>query len=201
MFVVGALAPVRLKPPLRTVKLESPDLKHALGKDVVSAAAASGQPVGVAIFDMDHFKLVNDTYGHPVGDEVLRWVAAQCGALLPPEAVLGRIGGEEFTVILPGADELHTMAAMDAVRQHIARLPVPTRRGALMVTMSIGVAALDHHHEMTLDQLLERADHALYQAKRGGRNRTCVSTPDHGVSAEDTRSALWVRSPQLRDAG
>ncbi len=173
----------------------------ALGKDVVSAAAASGQPVGVAIFDMDHFKLVNDTYGHPVGDEVLRWVAAQCGALLPPEAVLGRIGGEEFTVILPGADELHTMAAMDAVRQHIARLPVPTRRGALMVTMSIGVAVLAHHHEMTLDQLLERADHALYQAKRGGRNRTCVSTPDHGVSAEDTRSALWVRSPQLRDTG
>lgn len=164
----------------------------ALGKEVVSDAAASGQPVGIAIFDLDHFKRVNDTYGHPVGDEVLRWVATQCGALLPPEAVFGRIGGEEFAIILPATDEHRTVAALEVVRQHIAGRPVPTRRGDLTVTISIGVAALDACSKVPLDHLLERADDALYQAKRSGRNRTCAYTPNFEASAEGTRSVPHV---------
>ncbi|MEI6775795.1 MAG: sensor domain-containing diguanylate cyclase [Chloroflexales bacterium] len=132
--------------------------------------------LGVAIFDLDHFKQVNDTYGHPVGDDVLRWVATQCGALLPPEAVLGRIGGEEFAVILPNADEPRAVATLEVVRQHVAGLPIPTRRGKLTVTMSIGVATLHACHEVTLDELLEYADQALYQAKRAGRNRISIAS-------------------------
>ena len=155
---------------------------------MVSNAAASGQPVGVAIFDLDHFKQVNDTYGHPVGDEVLRWVTTQCGALLPSEAVFGRIGGEEFAIILPATDEPRTVAALEVVRQHIAGQPVSTRRGDLMVTISIGVTALDACRNVSLDHLLERADVALYQAKRSGRNRTCAYTPDLEAGAEDTQS-------------
>ncbi|MEI6776861.1 MAG: diguanylate cyclase [Chloroflexales bacterium] len=148
----------------------------ALGKDVMSNTAANGQPVGVAIFDLDHFKQVNDTYGHSVGDEVLRWVATQCSILLPPGAVFGRIGGEEFAVILPGADEPRTVAALEVVRHHVARMPIPTRQGDVMVTISTGVVALDAHREVTLDQVLEYADQALYQAKRDGRNRICTAS-------------------------
>ena len=164
----------------------------ALGKPVVSDAAANGQPVGVAIFDLDSFKWVNDTYGHPVGDEVLRWVTTQCSALLPPGAVFGRIGGEEFAIIMPATDEPRTVATMEVVCQHIAGRPVPTRRGDLTVTISSGVAALDDCSNGSLDQLLERADAALYQAKRSGRNRTCAYTPDLEASAEDLLSVSHV---------
>ncbi len=160
----------------------------ALGKDVVSNAAASKQPVGVAIFDLDHFKQVNDTYGHPVGDEVLRWVATQCNRLLPPEDILGRIGGEEFAVILPGADEPRTVAALEVVRHHVAKMPIPTRRGDVMVTISIGVAALDVGSTVSLDQVLEYADQALYQAKRDGRNRICIASAFATLMSNGTKT-------------
>lgn len=166
-----------------------------LAKQMLHDAEATGQLVGVAILDLDHFKQVNDTYGHRVGDDVLRGIAAHCVALLPLEAVIGRIGGEEFGVIFPDMDESTTVAALDVVRQHIAETPVPTRQGKLTVTMSVGVTTLDSGNEMILDELLDQADRALYQAKRDGRNRICTFTANAKALAE-TRSAPHVVLPQ-----
>jgi len=154
-----------------------------LAEQTVREAYTHGRPVGAAILDMDHFKQVNDTYGHHVGDDVLRWIAAQCMALLPPEAVLGRIGGEEFAVIMPGVDESAAVAVLEVVRQHIAVTPVPTRRGAISLTVSIGLTTLVDLGEMIVDHLLEHADYALYQAKRSGRNQICAAATSAGARA------------------
>ena len=160
-----------------------------LAEQTVREAYTHGRPGGAAILDIDHFKQVNDTYGHHVGDDVLRWIAAQCMALLPPEAVLGRIGGEEFAVILPGVDEVAAVAVLESVRQYIAVTPVPTRRGAISLTVSIGLTTLADLGGMIVDHLLEHADYALYQAKRSGRNQICAAATSAGVRAE----ALEVR--------
>jgi diguanylate cyclase (GGDEF)-like protein len=142
---------------------------------------------------------VNDTYGHLTGDDVLRGIAAQCVALLPAEAVVGRIGGEEFAVILPGVNADTAAAALEVVRRHIAETPVPTRQGALMVTMSIGVTSHTAHDALILDHLLEHADQALYQAKRGGRNR-CVVTTDSGAQPAKMVSRSRRSMLRFRDA-
>lgn len=95
--------------------------------------------------------------------------------------------------MLPGADESRAMAALEAVRRHIAGRPVPTQQGEIIVTMSVGVATLNARSEVTLDQLLDRADQALYQAKRGGRNRTCAFATDPGVEDTDQPHAPGYR--------
>jgi diguanylate cyclase (GGDEF)-like protein len=136
----------------------------------VEAASHAGAPLSAVLIDLDHFKLVNDTHGHPAGDAVLRAAAARLAAGLPQGASLGRYGGEEFLVVLPGLCIGPAGAACEALRACVADGPVEWQGTAIPVSASLGVAALGGD-TATEARLLQAADDALYRAKRGGRNR------------------------------
>ena len=132
-------------------------------------AAEGGHGLGVGMLDIDHFKRVNDTYGHAAGDEVLREVVRRALAALRPCDVLGRFGGEEFLIVVPDAWDPQLAGALDDVRRAVAAEPVRVDGDSLItVTASLGGAL---YGAESLDQLIARADAALYAAKEGGRDR------------------------------
>jgi diguanylate cyclase (GGDEF)-like protein len=142
----------------------------------------TGQPVGVIVGDLDHFKQVNDTHGHAIGDAVLQDVAYLLRKQLRAFDLAYRIGGEEFLVLLPGADREQAEVMAERLRQGVQ---ADTVGGGLRVTMSFGVSASMHEHAFDYRQVSEEADAALYEAKRQGRNRVCGSTASTApVSAE-----------------
>ena len=149
-----------------------------LGQALLLQSQHDRQPLAVALLDVDHFKKVNDTYGHAVGDQVLTWIAAQCREHLPAEALLGRIGGEEFAVLLPGNTSALAWVQLEGLRQRIATTDVLTSLHRIHVTISAGVTECLPDLPQTLDQLLEHADRMLYQAKHEGRNRVCADSLD-----------------------
>ena len=124
------------------------------------------------IFDLDHFKSINDTHGHPVGDLVLKACVEVCRQELRETDVVGRIGGEEFAILLPYTSRETAMHIVEKVRAAITRIYVQGKSGAVKVSASFGVASLDLS-VIDIDALLARADTALYQAKNAGRN-TCM---------------------------
>jgi diguanylate cyclase (GGDEF)-like protein len=138
-------------------------------------AERSGAPFCIAMIDLDHFKQVNDTFGHAAGDAVLRTFASTVHDTMRATDVFGRYGGEEFLLILVGTPTGPALEAVERVRLAVAardwRPIVPDAR----VTMSAGIAGFRKGE--TVEQLLYRADQALYQAKKAGRNRTVVETP------------------------
>jgi diguanylate cyclase (GGDEF)-like protein len=130
-------------------------------------------PLSCIMMDLDHFKAVNDGYGHPVGDRVLWQTAEACRAELRASDAFGRVGGEEFAVLLPHTDLASAMGVAEKLRAAVARLAVSTPGGPLRLSASFGVAALEA--TMTdLDALMRTADTALYAAKAEGRDR-CVA--------------------------
>jgi diguanylate cyclase (GGDEF)-like protein len=157
-------------------------------------AARARTPVSVAIADIDHFKNVNDTFGHLAGDAVLAAIASALTALLRDCDLTGRFGGEEFCILLPGTDATEAHRITERLREKISRIVTPvsgaTGTGGtgiggpggappLRVTISIGVAALGASRR-DLDELLAAADHALYQAKEAGRNQVCLLAASPG---------------------
>ncbi|EHR62691.1 diguanylate cyclase (GGDEF) domain-containing protein [Saccharomonospora cyanea NA-134] len=136
----------------------------------------AGSTLSVLMVDLDHFKWVNDTYGHPAGDDVLAAVASALSSVTRPADVVGRFGGEEFLLLLPDADTSAAELAAERIRTTIAGLRIPTtdKRGAQATisgrTASIGVAVFPRHAD-DLDGLLQAADTAVYEAKEAGRNR------------------------------
>jgi diguanylate cyclase (GGDEF)-like protein len=139
---------------------------------VIEREANAGRPVTVLIFDIDHFKSINDRFGHPAGDEILKLFAALVVNSLRISDLSGRIGGEEFAALLPCSLEEGVLAA-ERVREAFERSGIMAETGPVDTTVSIGVAAGPAGIE--LDVLLAAADTALYQAKRGGRNRVEVA--------------------------
>jgi diguanylate cyclase (GGDEF)-like protein len=144
----------------------------------LTRAARTHAPLAAAMIDIDHFKTVNDTYGHLAGDAVLASIAAAMRGMLRDYDIVGRFGGEEFAILLPHTTgpEAHEIA--ERLRHKLAQIVTPVTDGTasipLQVTVSIGVAALaSAHHD--LDDLITDADTALYQAKQSGRNATCLS--------------------------
>ena len=131
-------------------------------------------PVAVLFVDMDHFKQINDTYGHASGDECLRALSDTMRHGLRPGDILGRYGGEEFLVLLPGRDLAGALPVAERIRAAIERQPLSCHGHAVAMTVSVGVAAR-RPHERNADEAVARADRALYAAKRAGRNRVELS--------------------------
>ena len=130
--------------------------------------AGSREQAGLMI-DIDHFKRINDAYGHQTGDDVIRGVVDRLLAGLPADGLVARYGGEEFALLLPDVDDAGPELA-EALRAAVADTPIDTRSGPIPVTVSIGLAWL-RPSDPTVDTLLGRADAGLYAAKQGGRNR------------------------------
>ena len=141
------------------------------------AGRSRGGEVGVLLLDLDHFKAVNDTYGHLVGDELLVAAAQAMRAAVREGDLVGRFGGEEFVVLLPGADATVAGAVAERLRLAVADLTVtlPDGDGQVQVTASVG-GALFPVDGYSLDELLTRADRALYVAKHAGRDRVAFAT-------------------------
>ncbi|MBI5498293.1 MAG: GGDEF domain-containing protein [Deltaproteobacteria bacterium] len=133
-------------------------------------------PIGVILTDIDHFKNVNDTYGHPVGDEVIRQVAGVLRQVARTTDIVARYGGEEFAVVMEETDAEGGLAVAERIRQSVQAIVVETEMGPLKVTLSLGVAAWPTHGAEK-HHLIERADQALYTAKHSGRNRAVIGTP------------------------
>jgi diguanylate cyclase (GGDEF)-like protein len=152
----------------------------------IARAVRTGSPLAVALVDIDHFKLVNDTYGHLVGDKALRAVTDALRSQLRIYDLAGRFGGEEFAILLPNAREVDALAVAERLRAHIATMTVPVNDNdesgpCVQVTISVGVAALDGVSRELTD-MLAAADSALYYAKENGRNRTHVITATAQIS-------------------
>ena len=130
----------------------------------------TGQPVGLIVGDLDHFKQINDTHGHATGDAVLQDVAYMLRKQLRAFDLAYRIGGEEFLVLLPGADLEQTAAMAERLRKGVE---ADTVGGGLRVTMSFGVSASEQERAFDYKSICARADAALYEAKRSGRNGVC----------------------------
>ncbi|MGE0714602.1 MAG: diguanylate cyclase [Alphaproteobacteria bacterium] len=139
----------------------------------VERARRHGRPLSCLAIDVDHFKKVNDRYGHAAGDRVLQACVTLCRARLRAVDLLGRMGGEEFAVALPETPPAAALVVAERLRAAIQDTPVDNPGEPIRVTASIGVATLAPG-ETSFDQVLARADKALYAAKNGGRNRTVV---------------------------
>jgi diguanylate cyclase (GGDEF)-like protein len=151
-----------------------------LARHDVALARRHDRPLAVAMLDIDHFKRVNDAHGHAAGDLVLCAVVSACRRCLRATDYLGRLGGEEFVCVMPEVGAADAMACAERIRKEVAALRVPTESGALRITVSLGVAMLDRHHDRW-ETLLRAADAALYRAKTAGRDRIALATRDDGA--------------------
>lgn len=133
---------------------------------------------GVVLIDVDHFKRVNDTCSHLVGDLVLKTIAQRIVNCVRPYDTVGRYGGEEFLVVVPHSDSSGTMSLAERVRKRIESAPIPTDAGPLHVTISCGAAVCSSDAPVEVEALLYLADEALYRAKSGGRNRCELASVD-----------------------
>jgi diguanylate cyclase len=139
-------------------------------------ARRHGRPVGIVMIDVDHFKQINDRYGHAAGDVVLRTVVERCQAALRSNDVLARYGGDELVAVLPESDISQTLVAAERLCEAVASVPMGIGDAAVTVSLSLGAESSDGHTD--LPALLHRADTALYQAKSRGRNQAAAYAPD-----------------------
>ena len=142
---------------------------EVLSDTFIKASRRRKETFSIILFDIDHFKQVNDRYGHPVGDKVIRAIALASQDSLRESDVVGRWGGEEYLAILPACSQSQAVQLAEKLRQTIEKLSHSTPAGELKVTVSLGVAQQDG--DEAFDSLVSRADQALYRAKDGGRNQ------------------------------
>jgi two-component system chemotaxis response regulator CheY len=146
------------------------------------ARGTASAPLSVILLDVDRFKTINDNYGHEAGDRALQVVAERLGQMLRSYDLVGRWGGEEFLVLLPGTGLAEACVVAERVRAGLAQSAVPVEGGGAALTASLGVASVGVEvmqaagsDEPWLDRLMRAADRALYQAKNSGRNKVCVA--------------------------
>ncbi len=139
----------------------------------ITRSAREVSPLGVLMIDIDHFKDINDTFGHLSGDDALKKIAAILSDELRTYDTIGRYGGEEFLVLLPGCDKTTLLQLSERLRKAVEKNLIPTRTGSIPVTISIGATVmLPNEKLINAEELIAFADTALYQAKEEGRNRT-----------------------------
>ncbi len=158
-------------------------------KKYASLARRHRSALSVVAFDIDHFKKVNDTYGHAAGDQVLAGVARAAAKELRQSDILGRMGGEEFAVLLPHTDQSHAEEVAEKLRHLFRGLRFPNSHPPIQVNASFGVATLDTSSD-DIDSLLQKADEALYDAKRTGRNRVSTWRPSGSAPQGERRRVL-----------
>ena len=163
-----------------------------LASTEVARAVRTRTPLAIALLDIDRFKVINDTHGHLVGDQVLREIAHLLTSLLRSYDVAGRWGGEEFSLLLPHTKAVDAIRIAERIRSHIAglRIIAPGAAGGelVQVTVSLGVAALDGGTERKLTELMAAADAALYRAKSCGRDQVQMISTTRGLSAVSSTS-------------
>ncbi|MDX1633358.1 MAG: diguanylate cyclase [Marinobacter sp.] len=166
----------------------------AAGEQALRRARRHERPLSAMMFDVDHFKSINDSYGHGVGDEALCHLVTLAGKALRDIDLLARIGGEEFVVVLEDADERQAAVAAERLRALVQAEALHSGNLTVSMTISIGVAAMSGDSDGTLEALLARADRALYQAKAEGRNRVVreseMSRSQGPVQAQDEKKPL-----------
>lgn len=155
--------------PNRAAILET--LKHEQSRQL-----RAGGSYSILMVDLDHFKAINDTHGHPAGDAVLQDVARRMKSSLRDYDTVGRYGGEEFLIVIPTSDIPGTLAIAERIREVIASKPVTTLKSNVPVTASIGIAVSQASNPLDAEMLLHLADEALYRAKDLGRNRAELAT-------------------------
>ncbi|MDO9387665.1 MAG: GGDEF domain-containing protein [Thiobacillus sp.] len=160
----------------------------------IEAVARSGESVLLLMLDIDHFKTINDSHGHLVGDQVLQAIAKCLAGSVRPMDTVARYGGEEFAVILPHCRPLFGRAVAERIRQAVASLSVPVSPLlSVQVTISIGGAYAPEWVRSTADLWIERADLQLYSAKSGGRNRVCLDQPRELAVRAEEKGLLFGR--------
>jgi diguanylate cyclase (GGDEF)-like protein len=142
----------------------------------LARAEREERPLSAVMIDVDHFKRINDRIGHPAGDKVLTEVTCRVSATLRSADILGRIGGEEFLIILYPGDGSTALEVMERARRACEKEPVVIDAGEFDVTISLGAAVIEDFEDIDLSVVLKAADHALYRAKEGGRNRSEVES-------------------------
>lgn len=166
----------------RTDPLTGVPNRLALEERFAGALATKGaapKPFCLLLLDVDHFKSVNDRFGHDCGDKALKALMQRVGTALRPGCMIGRLGGEEFIVLVPDAGCADGEALAERIREAVMELPVIIDGRSLTLTVSVGVAEVEPH-ERDMSATLLRADKALYLAKHGGRNRV-VTAPGNSV--------------------
>ena len=138
-------------------------------------------PLGVLMADLDHFKKINDTYGHLAGDEVLQEAARRLTGAVRVYDAVGRYGGEEFLIVLPGCDSTTTRDRAEHLRATVSGHPVEIVESAIAATLSIGAVSTGEWRAADAKALLRVADDALYRAKAAGRNRVELATPEENL--------------------
>jgi len=154
---------------------------------IIAAKEAGGRCVAVLMLDVDHFKKINDTYGHPVGDEVLKVVARRCREALREHDLFARFGGEEFVALLPSPNISEVPVAAERLRNAVAAEPIHVEGQQIVVTISVGGAigeAVPGRDKKLLETLIAQADEALYTAKANGRNRVMMAGPVVSITPE-----------------
>jgi len=148
----------------------------------LSRGAREQKPLTAIMVDIDHFKSVNDQYGHPAGDGVLCEVSRRLRMSSRTYDTVGRIGGEEFLIVVPGCDAAQGLAQAERLREVVCSQAITFKDLSISVTISVGVATLRHPKQDEMEVLLALADQALYRAKAGGRNRVEGESTANGPS-------------------
>lgn len=193
MLTVNAQMANRLRHLLSTDELTRLGSRRGFNEQAPSYVARceqAGNMIAVLMLDIDHFKRINDRYGHPVGDAILKHAARQMRASLRPDAMLARYGGEEFCALVPVDRFADARAVGERLRHHVNARPFSFAGFEIPCTISIGIAFA--HTDQPLSQAIEQADQALYEAKRSGRNRV--------IMFGETGSGTWSPAPTLESS-